>query len=114
MHEASIAASVAGEARHEDHPYMPQVPVTKVPRHARVHHSRSVLEQHHDPIPAFTARIAGFIGNRASAGTFEVWTCAQCGLTEWYAKGLESLDLSKMEGQVQFFDASAPAGGGYR
>jgi predicted nucleic-acid-binding Zn-ribbon protein len=66
------------------------------------------------PVPPFTARIAGFIGDRASAGTFEVWTCAQCGFTEWYAKGLETLDLSKMEGQVQFFDASAPAGGGYR
>jgi predicted nucleic-acid-binding Zn-ribbon protein len=66
------------------------------------------------PVPAFTAKLGGWLGDRVSTGTFEAWTCAQCGFTEWYAKGLESLDLSKMEGQVVFFDANAPTGPGYR
>lgn len=65
-----------------------------------------------EPFPAFTFSISLF--QRTLAGGFEVWTCASCGFTEWYATGLERLDISQSQGKVRYFDASAPPGGAYR
>ena len=71
-------------------------------------------------VPAFTAPIGaeearpGSNDLRECAGRIEMWTCAQCGFTERYAVGLESLDLSKMGGHIRYVDAAAPAGPTYR
>jgi hypothetical protein len=41
------------------------------------------------PMPAICRSSSGTIeydlGKREQAGTFEIWICSACGLTEWYA-----------------------------
>jgi len=47
-------------------------------------------------------------------GAFEVWTCAGCGFTDFYASNFANLDVNQSRGNVMFFDAAAPQGPGYR
>ncbi len=54
----------------------------------------------------------GGLGKKIQRGAFEVWICSACGLTEWYAAGVnEALaDLSRVhDSGVAFVDGDAGA-----
>jgi predicted nucleic-acid-binding Zn-ribbon protein len=48
---------------------------------------------------------------RVDAGSFEVWVCSGCGLTEWYATGVNDALAqlaSEPESGVRFIDGGEP------
>ncbi len=58
--------------------------------------------------PLVSAKLPGFVEDVYLGGWFETWTCASCGFTEWYAQGLDQIDLSQTGDHMRYFDAGPP------